>query len=101
MSREEQKQIEAKIKEIYNATMKYSQISGRCIFLDFFFDVLNNMEITQYPKMDVSELLSNVGGTLGLFLGISLLTFIEIFEFTIIIKMIKDKRKQSQTEAYA
>lgn len=102
ISKKEQKQIEAKIKEIYNVTIKYSQISGGCIYLDFFFDVLNYMEITQYPKMDVSELLSNVGGTLGLFLGISLLTFIEIFEFSIeIINMIKGKRKQSQTEAYA
>ena len=37
--------------------------------------------ITEYPKMQAADLVSSVGGILGLFLGLSFLSFIEIFDF--------------------
>ena len=39
------------------------------------------VEIRQLLKTKGPELISNIGGTMGLFLGISLLSFIEIIEF--------------------
>lgn len=51
----------------------------------FFFSVVDfsSLEITQIPKMNGFSLISNIGGALGLFMGISFLNFIEIFEFII------------------
>ena len=37
-------------------------------------------EISESPKMSSVELLANIGGTLGLFLGVSLLSFVELVE---------------------
>ena len=37
--------------------------------------------ITEYPKMQSTDLVSSLGGILGLFLGLSFLSFIEIFDF--------------------
>jgi len=36
--------------------------------------------ISNKPKTELFTIISNIGGTLGLFLGISFLSFIEIFE---------------------
>ena len=41
----------------------------------------STLDITQIPKMSSFDLLSSIGGTLGLCIGISLLSFVEIFEF--------------------
>lgn len=43
---------------------------------DFKFD-----ELTEIPKVSFTELVSSVGGTMGLFLGMSLLSFVELIDF--------------------
>ena len=40
------------------------------------------------PKIDTSDLIANIGGNLGLFIGISFLSFAEIFEVLIEIILI-------------
>jgi len=40
--------------------------------------------ITQHPKMELYDLISNVGGTLGLFVGISFVSLFEIFDIIFI-----------------
>lgn len=42
-----------------------------------------SLNITQIPKLNAWSFISNVGGSLGLFMGISFLNFVEIFEFLI------------------
>ena len=46
----------------------------------------------QEPKILLTDLVSNIGGTLGLFLGISFLSFIELFELIIEILFIFFKK---------
>ena len=46
---------------------------------------------TETPSMDVVALLANIGGTLGLFLGVSLLHFGELIEVLIEIYFVKKK----------
>jgi len=41
---------------------------------------INPYLISNKPKTELFTIISNIGGTLGLFLGISFLSFIEIFE---------------------
>ncbi len=49
--------------------------------LKIFYNDLNHIELTQVPKTSLSDIVSNVGGTTGLFLGASFMTFIELFWF--------------------
>lgn len=48
--------------------------------LYLYFQELTYTEFVQIPKTTVTNLVSNIGGTLGLFLGLSLLSFIEFIE---------------------
>ena len=60
----------------------------------FYFDESKYTEISQIAKTSLPDIVSNVGGTLGLFLGLSLLSFIEIFDFIIeVFYVVKDKFK--------
>lgn len=45
-----------------------------------YFDPLSVTEITQTPSLDLIGLIANVGGTLGLFIGLSLLSLVEFVE---------------------
>ena len=36
--------------------------------------------VTEQLKMELFDFVSNIGGTMGVFLGVSFLSFIEIFE---------------------
>ena len=50
------------------------------------------------PAMTIITLVSNIGGVLGLFLGISFLSFVEVFElgfdiFLIVYKKLKFREK--------
>ena len=51
--------------------------------LNLYFPELKYIEIDQIHKVTVSNMISNIGGTLGLFLGLSLLSFMEFIEFLV------------------
>lgn len=46
-----------------------------------YYKQLRYRNITQVPKTAVTDLVSAIGGTLGLFVGLRLLSFVEIIEF--------------------
>jgi hypothetical protein len=69
------------IKSVYSINIYYSE--------------LDYTEIGEIPNYPAINLISNIGGTLGLFLGMSLLSLFEIVEFFIQISMIAIKPKQS------
>ncbi len=50
-----------------------------------YIEELKFAEINEYPKITEADVVSNIGGTLGLFLGLSLLSFVEIFEIIILL----------------
>ena len=60
--------------------LTYDLIKQSVLALNVFYDNLAYTEITQQPKMQIFDIISNVGGLLGLFIGISFLSVIEIFE---------------------
>ena len=51
--------------------------------INIFYNDLEYTRISQLPKMDFFDLISNIGGNLGLFIGISFLSFAEIIELFI------------------
>jgi hypothetical protein len=53
------------------------------LILTFFYESLSYTVIDQIPKMNMLDLISNIGGNLGLFIGVSFLSFAEIIELFI------------------
>ena len=49
--------------------LKYDTLKDKFILLNIFFEELKYMKISEVPSMTPFELISNIGGTLGLFLG--------------------------------
>lgn len=57
----------------------YENVSKNYFGLYFYYDDLKYTLITQQPKMQPFDLVSSMGGLFGLFLGMGLLSFFEIF----------------------
>ena len=73
---EEQKNFNAS-----SYTNQYTNDSSNILTLQLYFAYLEYTQISQIIKTTVPDLVSIIGGTLGLFLGLSLLSFVEILDF--------------------
>ena len=58
----------------------YEEVNKHFIVLYIYYNKLSYKFISQNPKTEMFNFISNIGGLLGVFLGISFLSFIEIFE---------------------
>jgi len=59
----------------------YEQVQRNYYSIAVFYEELKYLLITEQPSIELSDLISNIGGILGVFLGISFLSFIEIIDF--------------------
>jgi len=73
--------------------LAYNASEENMVFFNIFYANLEYTVIDQIPKMDGFDFISNIGGNLGLFIGISFLSLIELVEFLIEIICIFFKRK--------
>ena len=73
------KEIISRYNDLSNMTD--DEIKARLLNLYVFIENLSHQEISQISKVTVPDFLSNVGGTFGLFMGISMITFVELLEF--------------------
>ena len=73
----EHKLLKPKYEEL-NATL--DDVKQSIVNLNVFYDRLSFTEITEKPSFHFVDLVSNVGGTFGLFIGISLLSILEMVE---------------------
>ena len=64
------------------------------VYLNIFYESLSTTVITEVPTTEWFDLLSSIGGEMGLFIGISFLSFAEIFEIIFLIIITKFKRNQ-------
>ena len=55
------------------------------IQIGVYYETFSYMRVEEEPKMSFEDLIGSLGGHLHLFLGMSLLSFAEILEFTIFI----------------
>jgi hypothetical protein len=62
------------------ANMSYTDISQSFLSFSVYYDSLIYTEVDDEVAFDFGHLLSSVGGTMGLFLGISILSLLEIVE---------------------
>lgn len=70
--------IKSKFPHGYNIT--YIDLKDTVIAFNVFYKDLKYTEITQTAKTNIEDLLSDLGGLLGLFIGASFLSFAEIIE---------------------
>ncbi|MGH0172861.1 UNVERIFIED_CONTAM: hypothetical protein FKN15_071418 [Acipenser sinensis] len=71
----------------FNKTEQY--IGENILVLDIFFEALNYETIEQKKAYEVAGLLGDIGGQMGLFIGASILTILEIFDY--LYEVFKDK----------
>ena len=71
-----------------NVFENYEQVQKRFVSVKIYFNEMKYTFISQKPKTEVVDLVSNMGGTMGLFLGVSFLSFVEIFELIVEISLI-------------
>ncbi len=58
-------------------------ITKNCIYFNVFYEDLSTTYTTESPSLTAISLFGNIGGNLGLFIGMSILTFIELVELFI------------------
>ncbi|CAH1252657.1 ASIC5 [Branchiostoma lanceolatum] len=61
--------------------MNGSYIEENGVMFSVFYEKLNYQKITEMKAMDEGQLASNIGGMMGLFIGASLLTLLEVWEY--------------------
>ena len=68
--------------ELYKQ-MSLAEFKKTHVFLNIFFKSKEYLEIRESPKTKFVDLVSNLGGALGIFLGFSVFSFVEVFEVII------------------
>jgi hypothetical protein len=85
------------IRELYDnrTNITIDELKYSLLYFNVFYEDFKITVIDELPKMLIEDLFSNIGGNLGLFLGISFLSFIEIFElgFELLMGCFYKKRK--------
>ena len=68
---------------VTNRTLSVDEQKNSIVKLNIYYDSLSYTVLTETASLDIITLMSNIGGTLGLFLGVSLLTFVEFVEIVL------------------
>jgi hypothetical protein len=77
-------QLPAIKKKFPNKTeISYEEIKENILQVNVFYDDFKITVNEEVPKMGIEDLVSNIGGTLGLLIGVSLLSFVEIIEILV------------------
>jgi hypothetical protein len=79
---------------------KYFNIATSAFRVNIYFSELTYTRIVEVPNYTPISLISNIGGTLGLFLGMSLLSFIEIVDLVIQMILASTRLNSNQIENY-
>ena len=63
-----------------NYNISFEDFRKRALSINIFYPQLKYSLISEIPKTSIVDLFSTIGGELGLFLGMSILSFIEIIQ---------------------
>lgn len=67
-----------------SANLKLSDLDESIAKLNVYLQNMGYQQISEFPLMTEIHLLANTGGMLGLFMGMSFLSFIEVFEMSLV-----------------
>jgi amiloride-sensitive sodium channel subunit alpha/amiloride-sensitive sodium channel subunit gamma len=79
-----------------NNSVTFEELKQSTLAINVYYDDLKYTVIEESPSMDLITLIAGMGGTLGLFIGVSFLSFVEIFEILlkILFIFIEEKSKK-------
>ena len=86
-----------------NKSVTYEELKKSTLAINVYYDDLKYTVIEESPSTDLITLIAGMGGTLGLFIGVSFLSFVEIFEILIKILFIfieEKSKKQNRVFDY-
>lgn len=69
-----------KLRKLFNGSYSYENLTDTLLSFVVYYDELKYTMISQHEKTKLQDLISNIGGLFGLFLGMSFLSFIELAE---------------------
>jgi len=75
--------IKSKYENISNVTV--NQLRESIVSVAIYYEDLSYTVISKEPKISLLDLISSIGGIMGIFLGISFLSLLEIVEFIILV----------------
>ncbi len=81
-----------------NETLTYESIKQSVLSLNIYYDQLAFTQISKEAKFEIVDLISAFGGLLGLFLGMSFLSFVEIVEIILETFVILFEKKKVSSE---
>ncbi|KAF6024252.1 SCNN1D [Bugula neritina] len=67
------------------ATWTRERIRSELVTVDFYFESLNYNVYIQRASMTLEDLIGSIGGHLGLWIGMSIISFMEVFELIVIL----------------
>lgn len=82
---------------VTSTNITYEFLKSHMLELSVFYGELGYEKYEEFAKMDAVDLISDIGGTLGLFLGMSFLSFVEIID--IIIRIFFHKRYEQPSSS--
>ena len=80
--------ISKKTKSIFPLYSTYEELRKKFLPIRFYYNEFKYTLISEKPETESFKFISDIGGILGLFLGISFLSFIEIFEIIYEIQLV-------------
>ena len=80
---------------VYDPDVFYQSMRDNVLKVNIFYDSLSYTHIVEEPAMDTVVLVSNIGGSLGLMLGISFATMIELVELSLKLFLVCIRHKRS------
>ena len=82
--------------DFVNRSIDKEAAKNSIVYLSVFYDNLFYTECIQVANMDIMLLIANLGGTIGLFLGVSTLSLCELIDVLIEIYFIQNKKAKSE-----
>ena len=82
------------IKKHFPNGTDYATLKNSVLAVNVYYEELVYTKFTQLPKMTILDLISNIGGILGLFIGMSFLSFAEIISIMIKIAIFSFESKK-------
>ena len=85
-----------------NKSLTFMDLQNSVSALNVYYDDLSYTLISQQPKLQLVDLISNVGGLLGLFIGVSFLSFAEAIEiiFEVVCSLLQSKCSITKVESF-
>jgi hypothetical protein len=83
-----------------NKPMDFEEVERRIVSVSIYFNELSYTKISESSKTSIVDLIAGIGGTFGLCLGLSLLSFIELIHLVIMMIYFFKDRKMTKVEHF-